>query len=173
MQPPTESKPPSVVVQLLDPALNRAVKSWRFDAQPLISIGRAEDRHVEIVDPYVSRNHAELQFRAGSWVLVAHGRNGVLVQNELVTEFRVDAEVTFRLGSSGPTLRFQPSVTNGENMQTLCYDSIPIALFHLDTARVEREVQEIEQGNYFQDLQRKARDMRNARQSLPPDTLVR
>src|SRR5262245_32373650 len=95
-----------VVVQLLDAALGRPVKTWKFGARPSISIGRLPECDVEISDAYVSRLHAELKCNQGQWTLVAHGRSGVLVANRPITEWPVNADATFQLGSSGPVLRF-------------------------------------------------------------------
>ncbi len=98
-----------VAIQLLDSALGRPVRSWQFDGKAMISIGRADDRDVQISDPYVSRTHAELRFKSGCWTLASLGRYGVLIQGKTITEVPIEKETTFRLGSEGPTLRFDPA----------------------------------------------------------------
>ena len=86
---PLNVPPPEVVVQLYDPARSSPVKTWRFTGRSSLTIGRSDERDVEISDPYVSRLHAELVWRDGKWLLLAHGRNGVLVSSRPVTEFAI------------------------------------------------------------------------------------
>lgn len=160
----TNAQPPGVLVHLLDPSFGRTVQTWRFDAKAAISIGRAEDRDVAITDPYVSRMHAELQYKDSQWVLISHGRNGVIVKNQSITELPVRDEVTFRLGPSGPTLRFQIAGLKQESLRTLSFDTTPVFLFRLDEDKIQREANEIAAGDYFQTLQQKAKELRTNRQ---------
>ncbi len=99
---------PYVALHLLDSSTGRQVRTWQFDGKPLITIGRAPEQHVQIDDPYVSRSHAELRFDRGQWSLVSLGRYGVQVEGQAITEIPVQGQLTFRLGASGPTLRFNP-----------------------------------------------------------------
>jgi predicted component of type VI protein secretion system len=155
--------PPAVLVHLLDPIVGRPVQSWRFEAKPSLSIGRGDDCDVALSDPYVSRKHAELHYRDGGWVLISHGRNGVLVSNELITEYSVENETSFRLGSKGPSLRFQPADIVQEAPSTLQFDSREIFMFQLDHDRLQHDVEEIAEGDYFQNLRRKAAELRQRR----------
>jgi pSer/pThr/pTyr-binding forkhead associated (FHA) protein len=154
---------PELVVQLLDHSAGRPVKTWKFGARQKISIGRDEGQDVEISDPFVSRAHAELEWRDGEWTLVSRGRHGVLVENQLITEYPVRGEVTFRLGVGGPTLRFAPSVPIEPGSQTLSYDKMPEGLLALDEGKLERDVQEITDGDYFQQLREKTQKLRGRR----------
>lgn len=154
---------PPVVVHLLDPQFGRPVKSWKFTDREMLTIGRNDDRDIEISDPYVSRNHAELHYFGDHWLLVSHGRNGVVVNNQVVKEATVHGTVTFRLGANGPTLKFDATPARNDNPPTLCYDTAlvsPVALFQVDQAKVQKEVEGIAEGNYFQELQRRARELR-------------
>lgn len=157
--------PPAVLVHLLDPAFGRTVQTWRFDAKSPISIGRADDRDVAITDPYVSRNHAEFHFRGTDWVMVSHGRNGVIVKNVPVAELPVREDLTFRLGPSGPLLRFQLANSDQDNPRTLSFETTPMFLFQLDEDQIQREAEQIAAGDYFQTLQQKAKELRNKRQA--------
>ena len=151
--------------QLLDASAGRPVKTWKFSGRERISVGRDEGQDVEISDPFVSRMHAELAWRAGEWLLVSRGRHGVLVENRSIGEFAVRGEVTFRLGTGGPTLRFTAQAVE-EGTQTLSYDRLPEALLALDKNKLDRDVREIAEGDYFQRLQeetQKLRDRRDAR----------
>lgn len=158
-----------VYVHLLDAALGRAVKSWKFAGQSEISIGRMPESDVEINDPYVSRVHAQLRYQDGAWLLVARGRNGVVVQNRQITELPLNAEVTFQLGSSGPMLRFCPeqeqqAQSDDSNCgRTLCFDVEPLPVFALDESKLHEEVGQITEGDYFQKLQAQAKSLRERR----------
>lgn len=158
----SSTPPPSreVVVQLMDPTFGRPIKSWTFTQKASISIGREVDRDVEISDAYVSRNHAELQLRGEQWVLVSKGRNGVVVANQLITEFPVEGDVNFRLGPSGPSLRFRTTPVEDANLATICFDTLPPPMFQLDTQKLQEDVGAIAEGDYFQKLQQRAKQLR-------------
>jgi pSer/pThr/pTyr-binding forkhead associated (FHA) protein len=152
-----------VVVQLLDAARGSPVKTWRFVGRVSITIGRADDQDVEISDPYVSRLHAELAWREGTWMLISRGRNGVLVANRPITEVPIQHEVVFQLGSSGPTFRFRSAVEEDNSRRTLDFDLEPLPDFQLDTSRLRAEVDEIEGGDYFRKLLSQAKTLRHKR----------
>lgn len=155
--------PPTVLVHLLDAVAGRPVQSWRFESKSSLTIGRGTDRDVVLSDPYVSRNHAEFQFRDGRWILLAQGRNGVYVSNEGVQEHPVTDEVRFRLGPNGPMLLFHGAEKAGDAQATLSFDSEGIFVFRLDDVRIGREVEEIVEGDYFKSLRRKAAELRQQR----------
>jgi hypothetical protein len=157
----TGSAAAGAMIQLLDPGSGRPLRSWRLPAVggPIL-IGRAEDRDIQIDDPYVSRHHAELHPEAGRWRLVARGRNGVYIQSRGVTEALLTAELTFRLGAIGPLLRFMPGEAPQESLSTCMYAGQPLEPIELDHEQIATEVEEIATGDYFQQLQEKARRMR-------------
>ena len=152
-----------VVVQLHDAALGRVVKTWKFRGRQQISIGRAPEQDIEINDPYVSRLHAELHYRDGKWVLIARGRHGVVVRHQQIAELIIDAEVTFQLGSAGPTLRFAVEHGDSECGRTLCFEMEPLPAFALDQAKLNQDVDQIAEGDYFQRLQSAAQALRAKR----------
>ena len=154
-----------VLVQLLDAALGRPVKTWTFRGKREISIGRQPERDVEINDPYVSRLHAELHFREGQWLLMARGRNGVVVRNQQITELAVESDVTFQLGTSGPVLRFFVEHEESECGHTLSFDTEPAPAFSVDESKLREDVGQIAEGDYFQKLQDQAKALRARRQA--------
>src|SRR5262245_12420223 len=115
--------PPPVAVHLLDSVMGRPVQSWHFESKACVSIGRGDTQDVNLTDPYVSRTHAEIRFQNGAWILFSRGRNGVVVSNQMITEYAVEGEVNFRLGPNGPSLRFQPTVAAPDAPATLSFDS--------------------------------------------------
>ena len=152
-----------VEVQLLDPTFGRPLKSWTFQNRAQITIGRAPDQDVEISDPYVSRNHARLGCRHDQWVLVSLGRNGVVVANQLIAEYPVSGDVSFRLGMEGPTMRFRAVAEKAEVRATISFDTLPGPVFQLDRRRLQDAVDEIADGDYFQNLQQRAKQLRGQR----------
>jgi hypothetical protein len=132
----------------LDPTYERVVKSWSFAERTVITIGRSDGQDVEVSDVYVSRSHAQLVLRDGQWVIVSLGRNGVVCDNKLVTEFTLQSGAKFRLGGSGPCLRFRTS-GKSESMHTVCFDTLPAPLFQIDESKVKEEVGQIAEGDYF------------------------
>lgn len=158
------SEPPAAdcvaAIQLLDPGSGRPINSWTFYGQPLITIGRLPDQHIEISDPYVSREHAKLEFRDGRWRLISLGRHGLVAANEQVTECWVTHDFVFRLGREGPTLRFRTAVEEGDQRATISFETMPIPKLALDEQRLQQEVREIAEGDYFQKLKRRAAEMR-------------
>ena len=152
-----------IIVQLLDPAYGTSVKTWRFTNKKLITIGRGDDPDIEISDAYVSRHHASLMLRDGQWVLTSHGRNGVIIENQMITELALRSEMKFRLGASGPWLRFRTTSQDSENPATICFDTLPTPIFQLDESKLSEEVGEIIEGDYFQKLQKKAKLLREQR----------
>lgn len=159
---------PPVAVHLLDSALGRTMRSWRFEGESLITIGRADDSHVQVSDPYVSRCHAQLRRQDGSWTLISLGRYGVIVQGQPVTELPITADTTFQLGSSGPSLRFElvagtsnNRITETDNRMTMMLDStLAENMFELDQNKLNEEVGEISTASYFQELQKRAKQLR-------------
>jgi hypothetical protein len=161
-----ESSDPSteVEVQLLDATVGSPIKSWRFQGLPKITIGRADDCTVEILDPHVSRLHVLLAVRDGQWMLNPLGRNGVLVDGHLISEIPVKREITFRLGPLGPSLRFNLVVeAKNDFMQTLCFDPDTMPFFQLDQSKLQNEVAEIASEDFFQTLQKRAKELRRQR----------
>ncbi|MFN7730453.1 MAG: FHA domain-containing protein [Pirellula sp.] len=71
-----------------------------------MTIGRGEENVIRILDPHVSRLHAELVHTNGTWMILSHGRNGTWIQSEKVDRHLLSDRTVFHLGSSGPMLRF-------------------------------------------------------------------
>jgi pSer/pThr/pTyr-binding forkhead associated (FHA) protein len=149
-----------VMLHLLDPASGRALQVWLLASQPVIRIGRDPNQEVCIPDPYVSRLHAELRLQDGRWQIVSLGRNGVLVDGQRITQFEVYNGVNFRLGTEGPTLRFFDTPPAATGSATITSDTMGKFALRLDDTKVDQEVREIAEGDYFRRLQERARALR-------------
>jgi pSer/pThr/pTyr-binding forkhead associated (FHA) protein len=145
---------------LLDTTVGRSLQVWRVAIQPVISIGRAEDCDVTIADPYVSRRHAELQKRDDRWWVVSRGRNGVLLNGRRIEEEPIADGQVFRLGDTGPMLRFVDSLAVEENSATLYFETEKTPFFQVDPSKLQQEVRQIAETDYFQSLKQKAGEMR-------------
>jgi hypothetical protein len=162
---PDDSLPPeSVMVHLLDPATGRVLQVWLLASQAVITIGREQGQDVLLADPYVSRQHAELRFQDGQWQLVSLGRNGITIEGRRVTEALAHNGLVFRLGSEGPTLRFIDTPPDASNSATITSDSMGKFALRFDETKVEQEVDEIAEGEYFRQLQERARNLRRQRE---------
>ena len=150
----------NVEVQLLDPSSGRPIKSWVFNEQAQISIGRLPGQDVEIADPYVSRTHANLTYQEGQWHLISLGTNGILVANQFIKEHVLISEQVFRLGVEGPTLRFRKADGQDSNLKTMTFDAVPTMIFQLDNSKLKSDVGEIVNGDYFKSLAERAKDIR-------------
>jgi len=155
--------PSEVVVQLLDAAHGRPVQTWRFANKRQITVGRSDEREVDISDPYVSRLHAELCLQERKWILISRGRNGVVVGNQLIAETPVDSAIIFPLGPAGPSLRFFVPTEETGSMRTLSFDTETMPIFAVDNSKVREDVGQIADGDYFQKLQAQAKTLRQKR----------
>ncbi len=72
-------------------------------------------------------------------------------------------EMQFRLGLEGPTLRFTRGDSITESGATMSSDPEKYPQFELNHDDLGREVAEIEQGEYFRNLQRMAKELRTQR----------
>lgn len=79
---------------------------WDCSKSDRVTIGRGEENIIRILDPHVSRLHAELVRSDGEWTILSHGRNGTWIQSEKVDCHALSDRTVFQLGSSGPMLRF-------------------------------------------------------------------
>lgn len=157
----------TVALDLLDSAQGHPVQTWKFESEALIRIGRAEDNNVVISDPRVSRLHAELEFRPEGWKLISRGRHGVYVDGVLIEEMILSDRRAFQLASAGPLLRFRTNTpTQQNNMQTI--DGSDPSIFEalqIDLRKREEEVTQITNSSLFNQLKKRADEMRRKNQS--------
>jgi predicted component of type VI protein secretion system len=167
----------TVALHLLDPAMGHALQSWRFAEKPEISIGRADDNDVVIADPHVSRIHAKIVWNDERWTLVSIGRHGTIVDDRIVAETQLFHQMRFRLGSRGPTLRFESGVSERRPSETI--DSVHPdlnELLEIDRLRQQAEANAIAGNPLFRELQDRVRrtrrgsagDGKNVDQAIEP-----
>lgn len=143
-----------VCLQLLDSSQGKPIQTWRFTDEREITIGREDTRDVVISDPHVSRHHATLFAGDDDWTLVSCGRHGTLVDDRLVVETPIRSGMIFRLGPSGPMLRFDRGrVIEPSSSMTMDHiDVDALAMFELDQERNKREADKITSSSLFDEL---------------------
>jgi pSer/pThr/pTyr-binding forkhead associated (FHA) protein len=142
-----------VSVVLLDSAQGQPIQTWRFASQAEISIGRDDANDIVISDPHVSRQHVRLVAADGGWMLISQGRHGTLVDDRLVAEREIHSGTVFRLGPSGPMLRFDVGKLTVSISQTMDqFDPDLLAHLNLDEQRLQQEVENITAGELFDSL---------------------
>jgi pSer/pThr/pTyr-binding forkhead associated (FHA) protein len=157
-----------ITIQLVDNSSGRPLGTWKFKNRLELSIGRASDQNISVSDPYVSRNHAKLVHGDLGWQLISLGRHGIIVANQRVEQIAATDGLIFRLGPEGPTLKFSEIALEhtGDNPDaTISIGSGGSGdIFQLDINKLQNEVQEITDGDYFQNLQNLAKAMRERTQ---------
>jgi pSer/pThr/pTyr-binding forkhead associated (FHA) protein len=153
-----------VSVQLLDSAQGKPIQTWRFSDQTEITIGREDGRDIVISDPHVSRHHVTLVASENDWMLISCGRHGTLIDNRVVAEAPLRSGVIFRLGPTGPMLRFDQGKASTSSTATMDQiDPDAIAMLELDQERSRREADRIAGGALFDELLQTSQRMRSAR----------
>jgi RsiW-degrading membrane proteinase PrsW (M82 family) len=87
-------------------------RSYDFQPESTITIGRSPDSDVIVDDPHVSREHARLRWDGRFWVLADVGRGRTFLGGQPVANTPVTQATDFRLGfPEGPAVRVEPFVT--------------------------------------------------------------
>jgi pSer/pThr/pTyr-binding forkhead associated (FHA) protein len=108
-----------VSLHLLDSAQGHPIQTWRFSAHTEIMIGREDLNDVVISDPHVSRLHARLVEAHGTWTLISMGRGGIFIDDRLIADIELRPPTVFRLGPTGPSLRFEVGTADPSQGDTL------------------------------------------------------
>jgi hypothetical protein len=69
--------------------------------EQLINIGRSRENHIVLSDPHISRHHAQLRLRFGSYMLFdTNSQSGVLVNDVQIREHRLQPGDVIQIGKS-------------------------------------------------------------------------
>lgn len=149
------------VIHLLDSAQGHPLQTWQFKGQDLITIGRNEGNDVVLADRHVSRAHATVAFDGDRWTLVSIGRHGTIIDDRRISEARLTHQTIFRLGTEGPSLRFDTISSEATASQTIDNFSVDtLAMLEVDEVRTQQEVHEIVENELFQELKEQTRRRR-------------
>ncbi|BBC23157.1 FHA domain-containing protein [Pseudanabaena sp. ABRG5-3] len=94
-----------ITLNLLHPIEATPIQTWKFEAEPVIRIGRSGDNDVILYSSVVSRYHVELHRQALYWEIVNIGANGTYVNDQQIEKERVQNGITIRLAATGPKLQ--------------------------------------------------------------------
>ncbi|MCI0332925.1 MAG: FHA domain-containing protein [Planctomycetes bacterium] len=157
-----------MVIHLLDSAQGNTLQAWRFSNHEIVTIGRDANNDIVAADPQVSRSHARLVQQNDNWTLFSTGRHGTLINDRLVTEAVLQPQTVFRLGASGPMLRFDVDTRQPHRSETLeNIDTDLIASLAVDEQRKQREVDQIAENTLFRELQERSRQLRKSGGQTP------
>ena len=145
----------TIVLDLLDSGTSQPIQTWRFTGQTRLVVGRAADSDIVVANPYVSRTHAYLEVEDGVWRVVSISTQQIFVNDRRVPSAELFDGCLFRLGSNGCTLRFSrdsQKTDAAEGGKTLSFNPMEIPMLHLDRTQLARDVDEIANGDFFQNL---------------------
>ncbi len=149
------------ILHLLDSAQGHPVQTWKFSDCAKITIGRAPECDIGIVDPQVSRLHAELVYQNFVWKLISLGRNGTIVDGERIDQLELIDHTVFQLGGTGPTFKFGFGAATVSNLATLDqFDPDTLNFLAVDEQGKAESVREIADGDSFKALQEQSRRLK-------------
>jgi pSer/pThr/pTyr-binding forkhead associated (FHA) protein len=96
-----------ITLALLHPIGHKPLRTWTFDLESIVRIGRSRKNDVVIASAVVSRHHIELWCNSTQWEIVNFGSNGTYVEGKRIDQVPVKDGMVIRLGTSGPQLRLQ------------------------------------------------------------------
>jgi len=165
---PSES---NIALQLLDSSHTYPTQTWKLNGKSAIRIGRLDDNEVVIPHQAVSRVHVMLNWENGAWQLINVGRFGTLLAGQSVGQVRIDRDATIQLGTAGPCLRLLLSEKSNEHHGETCEHPI-VTLADINESQKQKKVAEIADSDFFQQLQKRARQMREAKNAFGPEETV-
>jgi eukaryotic-like serine/threonine-protein kinase len=96
-----------ITLSLLHPHQAIPVKSWTFENESAIRIGRSTDNHVVLYSAVVSRHHMEVRHQGDIWTIVNLGSNGTYFNDKPIAQMVVVDGTIVRLARSGPQIKIQ------------------------------------------------------------------
>ncbi|MEG4346847.1 FHA domain-containing protein [Microcoleus sp. A003_D6] len=109
-----------IKLTLLHPLQSIPVRSWIFEDQQVVRIGRSTENHVVLFSAVVSRRHIELRRSGITWELINLGTNGTYLDGKPVAKVPVVDGLIVHLARSGPKIQINvgPSQSSAQLGQT-------------------------------------------------------
>jgi hypothetical protein len=158
------SMTPAIALHLLDSAQGHPLQTWTFEDRDSIMLGRAPECDVVLADPYVSRTHARLKLENDEWRVVSVSDRSIIFEGQPWSEVPLSEGTVFRLGKNGCFLRFGQDQSQPANSATITFSPQLMPVFELDKEKMQHEVSQIVDGQYFQQLKNATRQLREQRQ---------
>jgi pSer/pThr/pTyr-binding forkhead associated (FHA) protein len=108
-----------IKLTLLHPLQSIPVRSWIFEDEQVVRIGRSTENHVVLFSAVVSRRHIELRRTGITWELINLGTNGTYLDGKPIAKIPVVDGLIVHLARSGPKIQInvgphQSSVQSGK-----------------------------------------------------------
>ncbi|MEG3849184.1 FHA domain-containing protein [Microcoleus sp. herbarium19] len=111
-----------IKLTLLHPLQSIPVRSWIFEDEQVVRIGRSTENHVVLFSAVVSRRHIELRRSGITWELINLGTNGTYLDGKPIAKVPVVDGLIVHLARSGPKIQInvgpnQSSVQSGVSIK--------------------------------------------------------
>lgn len=107
-----------IKLTLISPTQSLPIRSWTFQTEDVIKIGRAADNHVIVYGSVVSRHHVEIRRDKEQWQVVNLGKNGTYHDGHPIDQMLVKEGLIINLGGSGPRIAIYLN-PSGHNLETV------------------------------------------------------
>jgi pSer/pThr/pTyr-binding forkhead associated (FHA) protein len=94
-----------IKLTLLHPLQSIPVRSWIFEDEQVVRIGRSAENHVVLFSAVVSRRHIELRRTGITWELINLGTNGTYLDGQPIAKVPVVDGLIVHLARSGPKIQ--------------------------------------------------------------------
>ena len=94
-----------IKLTLLHPLQSIPVRSWTFEDEQVVSIGRSTESHVVLFSAVVSRRHIELRRTGRNWELINLGTNGTYLDGKPIANIPIVDGLIVHLARSGPKIQ--------------------------------------------------------------------
>lgn len=94
-----------IKLTLLHPLQSIPVRSWTFEDEQVVRIGRSTDNQVVLYSAVVSRRHVELRRDGANWEVINLGTNGTYLDGNPITQVPVVDGQIIHLARSGPKIQ--------------------------------------------------------------------
>ena len=93
-----------IKLTLLHPLQSTPVKTWNFQEEVAIAIGRSPENDVVLYSSVVSRHHVQLKYVNGNWEIINLGKNGTYLNGKAIANAPVVDGMEIELAGSGPKI---------------------------------------------------------------------
>lgn len=117
-----------IKLTLLHPLQSIPVRSWIFEDEQVVRIGRSTENHVVLFSAVVSRRHIELRRSGITWELINLGTNGTYLDGQPIAKVPIVDGLIVHLARSGPKIQInvgpnQASVQLGQQIRVKLRDA--------------------------------------------------
>ncbi|MDY6803313.1 MAG: FHA domain-containing protein [Cyanobacteriota bacterium] len=109
-----------IKLTLQHPLQPTPLRTWTFEEELTIAIGRSTDNDVVVYSSVISRYHVQLKCTNGNWEIINLGKNGTYLNGRAIANAPVVDGMEIDLGGSGLKIVInidseQPQIKYGKN----------------------------------------------------------